>query len=172
MTVSAFGLPRREVESEPELELCLEAIEVEERTAPAGIEGKDGERLREVMELRAKELIEDAKEALRVMLELRVIEERRLVNGEGASSSSLNKELTSVIQMKYEGKTYESLQPRPVVRPTPSLKSLPSRWRLFLFSVFRLSLGTLRPLGMYEARGSASGVGGRRTLEYGDNRPA
>jgi hypothetical protein len=76
------------VVSEPELELCFEAIEM---AAPAGIEGMEGdrERLREVMELRAKELMDDAKEALRVILEPNVMVDSRLVSGEGASSSSL-----------------------------------------------------------------------------------
>jgi hypothetical protein len=59
--------------------------------APAGMEGMEGdrERLRDVMELRAKELMDDANEALRVILEPNVMVESRLVNGEGASSSSL-----------------------------------------------------------------------------------
>jgi hypothetical protein len=81
--------PRREVVSEPELELCFEAIEM---AASAGIEGMEGDReiLREVMELREKKLMDEAKEALRVIPEPNVIVDSCLVNGEGASSSSRN----------------------------------------------------------------------------------
>lgn len=54
--------------------------------------------------------------------------ERRRVSGEGASSSSL------------------SLQPKPVVRPIPPLKSLPSRCLTRLLGVSRESLGCLLPV--------------------------
>lgn len=62
--------------------------------------GKDERRLSNVIELRAKELIENAKQVLRVMLELSVAEEGRLVNDDGASLSS------------------DSLRPSPVVTNT------------------------------------------------------
>jgi hypothetical protein len=62
-----------------------------ETTAPAGMDGMDGDlvRLREVIEFVAKELMEEAMDAFLDRLEVRVIEESRLVRGEGASSSSL-----------------------------------------------------------------------------------
>lgn len=90
---------------------------------------------------------------MREMVELSVMVDRRLVNGDGASSSS------------------ESLQPRPVVKPTPSRRSLPSRWRRLRLS---FGFGTLRVdlIDILDPWTSSSGVGGLRILECGDRRPS
>lgn len=55
------------------------------------MDGREGDRdrLREFIEGVAKEFMEEAMDAFLDRLEVRVIEESRLVKGDGASSSSL-----------------------------------------------------------------------------------
>jgi len=69
----------------------LAATGVFETTEPAGMDGREGDRdrLREFIEGVAKEFMEEAMDAFLDRLEVRVIEESRLVKGDGASSSSI-----------------------------------------------------------------------------------
>jgi hypothetical protein len=74
----------------------LEATEVFEGVAPAGMEGMDGdrERLREAIEVAPKELMEEATDAFLEIADVNVIVESRLVKGDGASSSSLYQKIS------------------------------------------------------------------------------
>jgi hypothetical protein len=79
------------VVSDPDPELRFEAPGTFEGVAPAGMEGMDGdrERLREVIEVVANEAMEEAMDAFLEIPDVSVIDESRLVKGDGASSSSL-----------------------------------------------------------------------------------
>lgn len=76
--------------------------------------------------------------------------------------------------------TYESLQPKPVVRPMPPRKSLPSLWRCRLLAVSRVSRGwwlffeEREKVGLCRLDLGGSGVmaGLGRSLEWGESRPA
>lgn len=68
----------------------------------------------------------------------------------------------------------ESLQPRPVVRPMPPRRVLPSRWRTRRLGVSRVSRERGSVLGKSEAAGDGAGDGTRdwgSSLDWGERKP-
>lgn len=94
MTIALDGGPDLlEVVSDPDSELFLDTKDSDDISAPAGMDGMEGERerWRDVIDVVAKELIEEAIDAFLETLDVSVIVDSRLVNGDGASSSSLSR---------------------------------------------------------------------------------